>query len=218
MKTASAPLSSASFTMRTLSTNPRQAIPSIMAKSQTSTSQWATGSIKRPSGFASTTMGPSQATTCLRGPTNSPTSLTCMRCPTTVSTPLSRHSCLGSGTCSLVPVGTSSSCSKLWLTWMTRVWPTRSCATVNLTTMSQPSPSRSSNINTTLTLSEHGLHHVSPTLCSPMPPNGSPRYKTCLGRLGQYVRDERGVVICHAASMFAPHHWRMSRDVHGCPS
>jgi hypothetical protein len=136
MKTDSAALSSVSSTTRTLSTRPQLVTPSIMAKSQTSTSQWATGSIKRPSGFDLTTMGPSQVTTVLRGPTSSPTSSTYTWHPTTVLTLPLRHSHPGSDTCLPAPVGTSISYSKPWLTLMIGAWPARSHAITNSTTTS----------------------------------------------------------------------------------
>jgi hypothetical protein len=136
-KTDSAALSSTSSTTRTLSTRPQLVTPSIMAKSQTSTSQWVMGSIKRPSGFDLMMMGPSQVTTALRGPTSDPTSSTYMQHLTTVSIPPLRHFHPSSDTCLPVLVGTSRSYSKLWLTWMIGAWPARSRVIANLMTTSQ---------------------------------------------------------------------------------
>jgi hypothetical protein len=86
------------------------------------------------------------------------------------------------------------------------------------TTILRQSPSKSSSISTTSTPPKRVSHPVSPASCSPAPPSRLPRYRTYLGRLERYVQDGRGVVACHVASMFAPHHWKMTRDVHRHPS
>jgi hypothetical protein len=217
MRTNSVTSNSVSSTMRIPSMSPRLATHSIMAKSQTSTSQWATGSTKRPNGSDSMMTGPSQAITVLRGPTSSLTSLTYMWHLTTASTPLLKHSHLGSDTCSLVLAGTSKSCNRLWLTLMTGAWPARLPAIASSTMTSQPLPSKLNNTNATLMPSKHSLRHVSPALCSPTPSSRLPCYKTCLGSLEWYVRGGRGAVAHHVASMFTLRHWKMSRDVYGCP-
>jgi hypothetical protein len=209
MKTDSAPLNSASSTTRTPLMNPQLATHLTTEKFQTSTSQWATGCTKRPSGFTSTMMGLSRGTTACRGPTSSPTSLIYMQHLTTASTPPLRCSWLGSDICSQALAGISKFYSKLWPIWTIGAWPARSCDTANSTTTSWRLQSRSSSTSMTLMPFEHGSHHVSPALCSPMPPNGLPCWKTSRRRLEWYIRDGREVVAHHTVSMSAPCHWRM---------
>jgi hypothetical protein len=218
MRTDSTTLNNTSYIMRTPSTSLPPATHSTMAKLPTSTSQSVTGSIRRRSGSALMRMEPSRAITQHRGPMNNPTSLTYMHCLTSVSIPPLKHYQTGSGICSQDWEVTSKSYSRLWLTRMIGAWPERSHVTGSSMMTSWPLPSKSSNINVTSKPPGHGLHHVSHVSCSPAPPSELPHYKTYLGRLEWYVQGGRGAVICRVASMFAPRHWRISRDVHGCPS
>jgi hypothetical protein len=217
MRTGSTTSNSASSTTRTPSTNLPLATHSTTARSPTSTSQLVMDSIKRRNGFDSMMMVPSQTIMRHRGPTSNPTLSTCMQRLTSALTLPSKHCQIGLGICSLDWDATFRSYSRLWLTW-TGVWPVKLHATVSSMMMSQPLPSKSNSTNIISTPPEHGSHHVSPTSCSPTLPNGSPHYKTYLGMLEQYVWDGRGVVACHTESMFAPHRWKTSRDVHGRPS
>jgi hypothetical protein len=205
-KTTSITSNNTSSTTRGHSTSHRWATPSTMAKSPTSTSQWAMGFIKRPSGFISMMMEWCWGITAPRGPTNNPASSIYMPCLTLASTPPSRHFQPGSDICSLAPAGTSRSCSKQWPTPTTGAWPKKSHAITNLTTISQRSPSRLSSISVTSTLYEHGLAHVSPASCSPTPLNGSPHCKMCQGSWEQYILGGRGVVAHRAACMYIPRH------------
>jgi hypothetical protein len=173
-KTDSAALSSTSSTIRTLSTNPQPAIHSTMARSQTSTSQWATGFTKKPSESASTTMGPSRGITVLRGPTSNPILSTYTWHLTIALTPPLKHFQHGSDTCSLVLVGTSKFYNKRWPILTIGAWPARSRTMVSLTTTSWRSQLKSSSTNAISTPSEHGLHHVSPASCLPGVPNEWP--------------------------------------------
>jgi Chromo (CHRromatin Organisation MOdifier) domain len=211
-------LNNVSSTMRTLSMSLPPATHSTTAKSPTSTSQSATGSIRRQSGFDSMRTAPSQVIMRRRDPMSSPTLSTYTHRPTSALIPPSKHCRTGSGICSPDWEVTSKSYSRLWLTQTTGAWPERLHATTNSMTTSRPSPSKLSSINVTLTPLKHSSHHVSHSSCSPVPPSRLPRYKTYLGRLEQYVWGGRGAVACHAASMFAPHRWRMNRDVRGHPS
>jgi hypothetical protein len=194
------------FTTKQALTSLPQATHSTMGRSPTSISQWAMDSTRRPSGSDSTTMGPYPVTTACRGPTSNPISSTCMCHLTTVSIPLLRHSQPGSDICSLVLAGTSRSYSKQWPTLTTGAWPVRSCATANSTMTSRQSQSKSSNTNTTSTPFEHGLCHVSPALCSLVPPNEWPLCKMCRGSSEQYVQDGRGVVAHCMASISTLRH------------
>jgi hypothetical protein len=177
-KANSTALNSASSTTRTPLMSHRLDTPSTTARSQTSTFQWAMGCIKRPSGSASTTMGPSWDIIVHRGPTSSPTSSVYMQHLTTVSTPPSGHSHPGSNTCLPAPVGTSRSYSKPWLTQMIGAWPARSCAIANSMTTSRQWQSRLSSTSVTSTPFKCSLDHVSLASCLPVPLNESPHYKT----------------------------------------
>jgi hypothetical protein len=88
----------------------------------------------------------------------------------------------------------------------------------SLTTTSRQSPSRSNNISMILTLLGHISRPVSPASCSPAHPSELLHCKAYLGRLGRYIQGGRGIATCCIVSTFAPHHWKMSRDVRGHPS
>jgi hypothetical protein len=140
-----------------------------MDKSATFTSQWVTDCIKRQNGFTSTMTVWFQGTLRNKAQTNNHTSSTCMPPPTTVSTcPLSPY-LHGSGTCSLVPAGTSTSSKPLWLTLTTGAWHEKSRGTGKSMSMSPISQSRSRSTNRTLRQCRPTLCHVSPALCSPKP-------------------------------------------------
>jgi hypothetical protein len=217
MKTDPTAWSNASFTTKTCSTSPQLAIQSTMARSRTSTSQWATGSTRRPSGFGSTTTELCQGTMPHRGLTSSPISSIYMRHPTTALTPPLKPSQAGSDICSPAPVEISRSCSKLWLTRTIGDWPVTSRSTASSTKTSPLSRSKSSSTNATSTPSGCGSRHVSLDSCSHVPLSGWPPCKTSRGKWGRYVQAGREAAACHAVSMFTPHHWKMSRNVQGHP-
>jgi Chromo (CHRromatin Organisation MOdifier) domain len=201
-----------------LSTSHLKATSSTMGRLLTSTSRSAEDCIKRPNGFGSMTMVQCRGTTAPKVPMSDPMSSTCMPPRIIASTPHSNHSQRGSATCSLAQAGTSRFSKKLWPILETGVMPERMPATTCWTMRSQLWRSRSRNTNVTRTQLAPALGHVSPVLCLHGPQRGLPPCKTYQRRLGPYARDGRRPPICCAASMSAPCHWRMSKDVRGRPS
>ena len=191
MKTASTPWSSESFTMRKTSMNLPWATPSTMGKSPTSTSPWVVGFIKRPSGYGSMTMAPSQAISAPRAPTSSLISLTSTLPPTTASTPPSLLYLHGSDTYSRDLEATSTSSKPLWPRLMTGAWHKRSRGTERSTTTSHILWSKSKSISRTLRWRRPTLHHVSLASCLPKLQSVLKCFVTCRGKWQRCVQGGR---------------------------
>jgi Chromo (CHRromatin Organisation MOdifier) domain len=219
-RTDSTTSSKKSYITRGPSTTPPKGTSSTMARSRTSTSRLATGYIKRPSGYISTTMGPCQATMLGKAQTSALLSSTYMRPPTTAPTPPLNLFRRGSATCSPARELTSRSSNRRWPTQTTGASHERLPTTASLTTKSQPWPSRSKSTSATWTLRARAWDPVSPVSCWPGRRRELPLWRTCRGRSEPCAQGGRRPLVCPEASTFVPHRWktsRMSADVHHRP-
>jgi Chromo (CHRromatin Organisation MOdifier) domain len=218
MKTTSTTWSRKYSTTNKPSTSHLRAMNSMMGRSVTSTSRSAEGYIKKPSGFGSTTTAPCPATTAPKDPTSGPISSIYTPPLTTVSIHHLNRSQRGSDICSPAQAETFKSSKKWWPIPGTGATPGRLPAIACSTTRSLPWQSRSRSTSATWTQPAPVSDHVSPDLCSCEPQRGSPPYKMCQGKLEHYARGGRRPLICCEAFTSIQHHWKMSKDVQGCPS
>jgi RNase H-like domain found in reverse transcriptase/Reverse transcriptase (RNA-dependent DNA polymerase)/Integrase zinc binding domain/Chromo (CHRromatin Organisation MOdifier) domain len=202
------------------STTPPRGTGSTMVKSPTSTSRLATGCIRRPSGYASTTTEPCRVITRGRAQTSAPSLSTYTRPPTSAPTPPSSLSQRGSATCSRGLGPTFKFSSRLWPIRTTGASRGRSPATASSTMRSRPWPSRLKNTSATWMLHTHAWDPMSPVLCWPERQRELPRWRTCRGRSEPCAQGGRRLRACPEASTFVPRRSKMSRmsaDVHHKP-